>query len=97
MPGRSIGLAIKTTPRASRISVVIHWRVQPVGGLPRPFDRRNFDTKTKTMLSTFRFPGRCFAASSNTLQIQSIRAIHLGLNRGDERPIAFDDLEIVHV
>ena len=71
--------------------------VNDVGGLPRPFDRRNFDTKTKTMLSTFRFPGRCFAASSNTLQIQSIRAIHLGLNRGDERPIAFDDLEIVHV
>lgn len=70
--------------------------VNDVGGLPRPFDRRAFDSKTKTMLSTFRFPGTCFAASSKTLQIKSIHAIHLGLNRGDERPIAFDDVEIVH-
>jgi hypothetical protein len=76
----------------------IAWvNVDDVGGLPRPFDRRAFDAKTKTMLSTFRFPGRCFAAASRTLQIKSIRAIHLGLNRGDERPIAFDDLHIMHV
>jgi hypothetical protein len=75
--------------------------VDDVGGLPRPFDRRAFDSalgrsdKTKTMLSTFRFPGDCFAASEPRLRITDIRAIHLQLNRGRNRPIAFDDLEIV--
>ncbi len=69
--------------------------VDDVGGLPRPFDRRAFDIKTKTMLSTFRFPGHCFAAAVGQVHISEIRAIHLGLNRGDRRPIAFDDLEIV--
>jgi hypothetical protein len=44
--------------------------VNSVGGLPRPFGRRTFDfahgraDKTKTMLSTFRFPGSCFGACS---------------------------------
>jgi dienelactone hydrolase len=77
--------------------------VNDVGGLPRPFGRRGFDLgrgspdKTKTLLSTFRFPGRCFAASEKRLRISRIRAIHLGLNRGDGRPIAFDDVEIVKV
>lgn len=69
--------------------------VDDVGGLSRPFDRRAFDAKTKTMLSTFRFPGHCFAASEHRLRISAIRAVLLGLNRGDGRPIAFDDLEIV--
>lgn len=66
-----------------------------VGGLPRPFDRRAFDARTKTMLSTYRFPGRCFAAAERRLQLSGIRAVHLGLNRADGRPIAFDDVEIV--
>jgi hypothetical protein len=69
--------------------------VNDVGGLSRPFDRRAFDNKTKTMLSTFRFPGSCFKASARQLRIASIHAVHLGLNRGDGRPIAFDDVEIV--
>jgi hypothetical protein len=93
IPATATGFRIGLEDKGGNIAWV---DVDDVGGLPRPFDRRAFDTKTKTMLSTFRFPGRCFAASSKTLQIQSIRAIHLGLNRGDERPIAFDDLEIVH-
>jgi hypothetical protein len=69
--------------------------VDDVGGLSRPFDRHAFDPKTKTMLSTYRFPGHCFAASEKRLRISAIRAVLLGLNRGDGRPIAFDDLEIV--
>ncbi|HEY6910859.1 MAG TPA: hypothetical protein VI356_15880 [Myxococcales bacterium] len=81
----------------------IAWlEVEDVGGLPRPFDRRAFDLarwyavdKTKTMLTTFRFPGHCFAAPNKEFQLGKIKAIHLGLDRGDGRPIAFDDLEIV--
>jgi dienelactone hydrolase len=69
--------------------------VNDVGGLPRPFDRRAFDGKTKTMLSTFRFPGRCFIASEKNLRASAIRAIHLSLDRRDSRPIAFDEVEIV--
>jgi hypothetical protein len=69
--------------------------VDDVGGLPRPFDRTSFDALTKTMLSTFRFPGHCFQAAEPKLRISSIRALHLGLNRGDKRPLAFDDLGIV--
>ena len=69
--------------------------VDDVGGLPRPFDRSARDWKTKTMLTTFRFPGSCFQAVAPRLNLQAIQAIHLGLNRGDRRPIAFDDVEIV--
>jgi hypothetical protein len=71
--------------------------VNDVGGLPRPFDRRAFDGETKTMLSTFRFPVHCFQAANRKLRIGAIKAIHLGLDRRDERPIAFDDLEIVKI
>jgi hypothetical protein len=69
--------------------------VDDVGGLPRPFDRSSFDLLTKTMLSTFRFRTSCFAATDKQLNVSEIIAIHLGLNRGDGRPIAFDDIEIV--
>lgn len=69
--------------------------VDDVGGLSRPFDRRAFDPKTKTMLSTYRFRGHCFAASEKRLRISAIGAVFLGLNGGDGTPIAFDDLEIV--
>lgn len=76
--------------------------VDDVGSLPRPFGRRAYDLgkwyhtdKTKTMLSTFRFPGHCFATTDKRLRLSAVRAIHLGLNRGDGRPIAFDDVEIV--
>ena len=51
----------------------------------------------KTMLSTYRFPGHCFTEPSGKFQLGKVIAIRLGLNRGDQRPIAFDDLEIVNV
>ena len=92
---------IPSNPTGFRVGVednkgMIAWvDVNDVGGLSRPFDRRAFDNKTKTMLSTFRFPGSCFKTSAPQLGIRTIRAVHLGLNRGDGRPIAFDDVEIV--
>jgi hypothetical protein len=99
---------IQPNPTGFRVGVedgqgTIAWvDVDEVGGLSRPFGRRAYDLvqwyhrdKTKTMLSTFRFPGGCFAAADNRLRISDVRAIHLGLNRGDDRPIAFDDVEIV--
>jgi len=94
------GQNIPPLPTSFRIGAedgagTISWvSIEDVGGLPRPFDRRAFDNKTKTMLSTFRFPGRCFAAERK-LRIADIRAIHLNLNGDANRPIAFDDLEIV--
>jgi subtilisin family serine protease len=69
------------------------------GTLPRPFDRKSDDLLnsgvdfTKTMLETFRFPAGCFP--SGTLDITTIRAIHLQLNRNDGRALAFDQLQIV--
>ncbi len=93
--------AIPANPTGFRVGVedsngTIGWvDINDVGGLPRPFDRTAFDSLTKTMLSTFRFPGHCFLAGQQKLRISSIKAIHLGLNRGDKRPIAFDDVEIV--
>jgi dienelactone hydrolase len=71
--------------------------VDDVGGLSRPFDRNNLDGTTKTMLSTFRFPGHCFAAQGAGVETTNIVAVHLGLNRGDRRHIAFDDLEVVRI
>jgi hypothetical protein len=61
--------------------------VDDSGGLPRPFDRSGW--LTKTMLKTFRFPGRCFAGPRGKLEIQ---AVLLRLNRRGGRPIAFDVL-----
>jgi hypothetical protein len=66
--------------------------VEDSGGLPRPFDRTSLDTLTKTMLKTFRFPGRCFVGTRRKLEIQ---AVLLRLHRGDGRAIAFDVLQIV--
>jgi hypothetical protein len=75
--------------------------VNDVGGLPRPFDRKAFDLaayyqtdKTKTMLSTLRFPGRCFMAANKQLNVTAVIAVRLRLDRHDKRAIAFDDLEI---
>jgi dienelactone hydrolase len=95
------GLSIPPQPTSFRVGAedgagITSWvSVNDVGGMPRPFDRRAFDNKTKTMLSTFRFPGHCFAAAEPKLRIADIRAIHLNLDDGPNRPIAFDDLEIV--
>jgi hypothetical protein len=64
--------------------------VDDSGGLPRPFDRSGW--LTKTMLKTFRFPGRCFTGPRGQLEIH---AVLLRLNRRGGRPIAFDVLQIV--
>jgi dienelactone hydrolase len=99
--------AIAPAPTGFRVGLeddhgTIAWLdVDDVGGLARPFDRHALDTAkqaadlVKTMLSTYRFAGHCFAASDGTLRLDRIQAIHLGLNRSDQRPIAFDDLAIV--
>jgi dienelactone hydrolase len=77
--------------------------VDDVGGLSRPFDRHALDVAeqngdlVKTMLSTYRFPGHCFVDANQKFQLSKVQAIHLGLNRADKRPIAFDDLEIVKI
>jgi hypothetical protein len=59
-----------------------------VGGVPLPFDRAS---ATKSMLSTLRFPARCFGLSKRQ---SAIRAIVLRLNRPKARALAFDDLQI---
>jgi hypothetical protein len=59
-----------------------------VGGVPLPFDRGG---TTKSMLSTLRFPIRCFEL---TKRQRTIRAIVLRLNRRKARALAFDDLQI---
>ncbi len=73
-----------------------------VGGLPRPYDRKADDLAdqtiqqdgTKTMLKTLRFPGSCFAAANPEFKIGSVKAILIRCNRGDDRALAFDDLQI---
>jgi hypothetical protein len=76
-----------------------------VGGLPRPLDRRAYDLmqkyatdKTKTMLTTLRFPIVCFKSppkSRTTFDPKRVRAVLLRLNRQDKRALGFDDLQIV--
>jgi hypothetical protein len=101
IPSSTTGFRIGVEDKAGTIAWI---DVDDVGGLSRPFGRRAFDLprwyaadKTKTMLSTFRVPGHCFKESAPKLDPTTIVALHLGLNRGDRRPIAFDDLEIVKV
>ena len=70
------------------------------GGLPRPYDRRTFDAaagnadRTKTMLKTQRFPVSCFDGPA-TFDMTKVRAVVLQLDRGDNRAIALDQLQIV--
>jgi hypothetical protein len=77
--------------------------VDDVGGLARPFNRHALDVAKhkpdliKTMLSSYRFPGHCFVDPNGKFQLGKVQAIHLGLNRHDKRPIAFDDLQIVSI
>jgi dienelactone hydrolase len=94
LPGTATGFRVGIEDEEGTIAWI---DIDEVGGLSRPFDRRSFDAKTKTMLSTFRFAGQCFADAQRNLRIDRVIAIHLGLNRGDGRPIAFDDVEIVNV
>ncbi|WP_163988336.1 hypothetical protein [Pyxidicoccus caerfyrddinensis] len=60
-----------------------------VGGVSLPFD---YGSQTKSMLSTLRFPVRCFGLSRRE---SAVRAIRLRLNRKEARALAFDDLQIV--
>lgn len=70
------------------------------GGLPRPFDRKADDLVrfkrdfTKTMLKTYRFPPKCFSRNSG-LDMTKVKAVVIHLNRGDNRALAFDQLQIV--
>ena len=52
---------------------------------------------TKTMLRTLRFPAGCFTGQKKKLDITKIQAILLKLDRKDDRPLAFDQLQIVTV
>jgi hypothetical protein len=71
---------------------VVAWvDVDDVGGVPRPYDLGAADTKT--MLNSLRFPAGCFRATR--FDVRQVRAIRLHLNRGDQRPIAFDVLQSV--
>lgn len=63
-----------------------------VGGLPRPYDRPG---QIKTMLTTLRFPGACFAEQNEKFIVNRLRAILVRCNRPDRRPLAFDVLQIV--
>jgi hypothetical protein len=62
-----------------------------VGGVPRPFQRPG---QSKTMLSTLRFKPRCIGRRTR-LDLRKIVAIHLRSTTGDDRPLAFDDLQLV--
>jgi hypothetical protein len=70
-----------------------------VGGLPRPYDRRAADIAggdpdlTKTILTTLRFHADCFRDSG--FDITRVAAIQIRLDRGDERALAFDQLQVV--
>jgi hypothetical protein len=75
------------------------------GGVPRPFDRRADDVarlarffgpnadRTKTMPKTQRFAAGCFARPG--VDLTRVRAVLLRLDRGDNRALAFDQLQIV--
>jgi hypothetical protein len=63
-----------------------------VGGLPRPFDRPGVD---KSMLSLLRFKTGCARPQRGTLDLQRIVAILIRCDRGDQRALGFDDLQLV--
>ena len=66
-----------------------------VGPLPRPYLREI--SRTKTMLKTLRFSSRCFIHKNPELNINDITFFLIRTNRGDNRALAFDDLEIVQI
>jgi len=73
-----------------------------VGSLVRPYDRKSDDLAdpevatdlTKTMLATVRFPLGCFTRAPGSFDVHHVRAL-LIRTRPDDRPIAFDQLQIV--
>ncbi|MFS0703788.1 alpha/beta hydrolase family protein [Cellulomonas sp. 179-A 9B4 NHS] len=64
-----------------------------VGGVPRPFERPG---QSKTMLSTLRFRPLCIGRRSR-LDLGRVVAVHLRTTTDDDRPVAFDDLQLVPV
>lgn len=66
-----------------------------VDTLPRPYYRGI--SSTKTMLKTLRFSSSCFINKNPELNINNIRSILIRTNRGDNRALAFDDLEIMEI
>lgn len=84
--------------------VVVWFDSDRVGNLPRPYHRRADDLATwwigrdgtKTMLKTLRFRGSCYTAANPDLHIENVVAILIRTNRGDQRALAFDDLQIVN-
>jgi len=66
-----------------------------VGTLLRPYYRGI--SSTKTMLKTLRFSTLCFLNKNQELQLNNIKSILIRTNRGDNRSIAFDDLEIMEI
>ncbi|MFC8191236.1 hypothetical protein ACFUMH_06170 [Cellulomonas sp. NPDC057328] len=64
-----------------------------VGGVPRPFERPD---RTKTMLSTLRFRPSCIGRRTR-LDLSRVVAVHLRTTTDDDRPVAFDDLQLVPV
>jgi hypothetical protein len=63
-----------------------------VGGLPRPYERPSV---MKTMLKTLRFPLASLVESSPKFKADSLRALLIRCNRADQRPLAFDVLQVV--
>jgi hypothetical protein len=64
-----------------------------VGPVPRPFDRA--PGSTKSMLTTLRFPPRCFRPDRPDFKISDIRAIHIRIGDIASRGLAFDVMQIV--
>jgi hypothetical protein len=64
-----------------------------VGGVPRPFDQS--PGSTKTMLTTLRFPVRCFKPEKERLDLGALQAILVRYDRADNRALGFDILQIV--
>ncbi len=64
-----------------------------VGGVPRPFDQA--PTTTKTMLTTIRFPVRCFKPETRRFDRSAVVALLIRYDRTDERELAFDVVQIV--
>ncbi len=74
------------------VNGTVDWIGSPsVGGVPRPFQRPG---QSKTMLSTLRFNPRCIRRRTR-LDLRRIVAIHLRPTTGDDRALAFDDLQLV--
>lgn len=88
VPGGATGFKLGLEDRGG----VVAWvDSDEVGSLPRPYER----PRPKTMPNTFRFPADCFPDVVPKLDLTSIRAIRLRLDRGDHRALAFDVLQIV--